>query len=271
MLFCANLSTGAALRRGAETCRFQSLYISYISTGNVPARLARLTRLEAALRVNDRRGRAKVSPAPRPLDTSTQGEGVSPLNEYTVSPEVLRSLKAGLPPAAVPPSRRLSPGKNGPPGPGKTYYLGAVLPGVAQGAGRAFAVGPVERAAADPATAGRISPDLTRPQLVLADLQRPSPANVPVARPPAPACRRGMAAAAQERCVTAWPPSWGSATASPPPSTGSGLRTDGGRLSPFCLRTCSWPIPATWWQTTFGCAMAPGRTSWRPGSKWAHG
>ena len=40
------------------------------------------------------------------------------MDKYTVSPEVLRSLKAGLPPpppAAAPPSRRLSPGKNGPP------------------------------------------------------------------------------------------------------------------------------------------------------------
>ena len=51
-----------------------------------------------------------------------------------------------------------------------------------------------------------------------------------------------MATAVQERCVTAWRPSWDSATASPPPSTGSGLRTDGGRLSPFCLRPWSWPI-----------------------------
>ena len=41
------------------------------------------------------------------------------MNQYTVSPEVLRSLKAGLPPAAAPPSRRLSPGRNGPRGPGK--------------------------------------------------------------------------------------------------------------------------------------------------------
>ena len=40
------------------------------------------------------------------------------MNQYTASPEVLRSLKAGLPPAA-PPSRRLSPGRNGPRGPGK--------------------------------------------------------------------------------------------------------------------------------------------------------
>ena len=30
------------------------------------------------------------------------------MNQYTVSPEVLRSLKAGLPPTAAPPSRRLS-------------------------------------------------------------------------------------------------------------------------------------------------------------------
>ena len=38
-------------------------------------------------------------------------------------------------------------------------------------------------------------------------------------------------------CVKDWLLSWGSANASPPPSTGSGLRTDGGRLSPFCFRT----------------------------------
>ena len=57
------------------------------------------------MRVKEGRGRAKVGPVLRPLDTSTQREGVSPLNQYTVSPEVLRSLKAGLPPAAVPPSR----------------------------------------------------------------------------------------------------------------------------------------------------------------------
>ena len=140
-----------------------------------------------------------------------------------------------------------------------------------RGAGRAFAVGPVERVAADLAAVGGVSPTAARPQPVLADLQHPSPADVPVARRQAGAGGPGMAAAAQERCVTAWPPSWGSDNASPPPSTGSGLRTDGGRLSPFCLRTWSWPIPATWWQTTFGCAMAPGRTSWRPGSRWAHG
>ena len=57
-----------------------------------------------------------------------------------------------------------------------------------------------------------------------------------------------MAAPSGEGCVTAWPPSWGSDNASPPPSTVSGLRTDGGRLSPFCLRTWRWPTPATWWQ-----------------------
>ena len=161
------------------------------------------------------------------------------MNEYTVSPEVLRFLKAGLPPRRRPAFPKVKPWEERTQGQGqgKTYCLGAVLPGVAQGAGRAFAVGPVARAAADPATAGRISPDLTGPQLVLADLQHPSPADVPVARRQAGAGGRGMAAAAQERCVTAWPPSWGSANASPPPSTGSGLRTDGGRLSPFCLRT----------------------------------
>ena len=61
------------------------------------------------MRVNDRRGRAKVSPAPRPLDTSTQREGVSPLNQYTVSPEVLRSLKAGLPPRRRPAFPKIKP------------------------------------------------------------------------------------------------------------------------------------------------------------------
>ena len=48
-------------------------------------------------------------PAPRPLDTSTQREGVSPLNEYTLSPEVLRALKAGLPPRRRPAFPKIKP------------------------------------------------------------------------------------------------------------------------------------------------------------------
>ena len=50
VLFCANSSTGAALWGVAETCQPQSLYISYVSTCNVPARYARLTREKAAFK-----------------------------------------------------------------------------------------------------------------------------------------------------------------------------------------------------------------------------
>ena len=175
------------------------------------------------------------------------------MNQYTVSPEVLRSPQGRTAPRRRPAFPKIKPWEERPARAREKLTTSVrSFQGVAQGAGRAFAVGPVARAAADPATAGRISPDLTRPQLVLADLQHPSPADVPVARRQAGAGGRGMAAAAQERCVTAWHSSWGSATASPPPSTGSGLRTDGGRLSPFCLRTWSWPTPATWWPTTYG-------------------
>ena len=43
------------------------------------------------------------------------------MNEYTVSPEVLRSLKAGLA-AAAPPSRSLSPGGTPPAPPRDSLY-----------------------------------------------------------------------------------------------------------------------------------------------------
>ena len=159
------------------------------------------------------------------------------MNEYTVSAEIMRSLKAGLtPPPAAPPSRRLSPGKNGPPGPGKNL-LPRCDPS-RRGAGR--------RASFCRRTRGARR---RRPCNGWANISRPYRA---AARPGG----RGMAAAAQERCVTAWPPSWGSDNASPPPSTGSGLRTYGGRLSPFCLRTWSWPTPATWWQIKYNVSFA---------------
>ena len=77
-----------------------------------------------------------------------------------------------------------------------------------RGAGRAFAVGPVERVAADLAAVGRRwrlfpSPTAARPQPVLADLQHPSPADVPVARRQAgaggPASQRQRFAATIDR------------------------------------------------------------------------
>ena len=64
------------------------------------------------------------------------------MNEYTVSPEVLRSLKAGLPrrrpafPKIKPWEERTLQGQ------GKTYGLGAGLPELATGPGRAFASDP---------------------------------------------------------------------------------------------------------------------------------